>query len=124
MRAGLDLQVPTVIERLERPSPGTPLRFGALVHVTDDGNRLWFRDLWVDVMVPTDGRHYRMLDLDEYADAIDAHDMPLDVALDGLRRWQRFLDEFLHRDRDPRAAWTDFPPSVISELASVPAPLS
>jgi hypothetical protein len=28
------------------------------------------RDLFIDVVVPMDGRHYRMLDLDEFADAI------------------------------------------------------
>jgi len=113
-----------VIDGIDHDREAQTTWYVDLVDVTDEGNGLWFRDLWIDAMVPTDGRHYRMLDLDEYADAIDAQDLPLDVALDGLRRWQRFLDEFLHSDRDPRAAWTDFPPSIISEVASVPAPLS
>jgi predicted RNA-binding protein associated with RNAse of E/G family len=83
-----------------------------------------FRDLWIDVMVPTDGRHYRMLDLDEFADAVDQRLLPLEVALDGLRRWQRFLDEFLHHERDPRASWTDFPPAVFDDLAALPGPFT
>lgn len=95
-----------------------------LIHVSDEDGRLYFRDLWIDVMVPTDGRHYRMLDLDEFADAIDAKDLPLRVATDGLRRWQRFLDEFLHHERDPRGTWTDFPPAVFNDLAALPAPLA
>jgi hypothetical protein len=70
-----------------------------------------------------DGRHQRMLDLDEFADAIEAGDLPLGVAIDGLRRWQRFLDTYVHHDRDPRAAWTNFPPAQISELAALAAPL-
>jgi len=94
-----------------------------LVHVTDDEEAIVVRDLYIDVMVPTDGRHQRMLDLDEFGDAIADGTMPLDVAADGLRRWQAFLDQFLHRDRDPRHEWTDFPPLAIRELTALPAPL-
>lgn len=106
----------------DQPEPST--WYIDLIDVTDEGDRLYFRDLYIDVMVPTDGRHYRMLDLDEFADAMDAGDLPTDVAIDGLRRWQRFLDEFLHRERDPRPSWTDFPPALLNELAALPAPLA
>jgi len=95
-----------------------------LIDVADDEGRLIFRDLWIDVMVPTDGRHYRMLDLDEFADAVDQQELPLAVATDGLRRWQRFLDEFLHHERDPRGTWTDFPPAVFNDLRALPAPFA
>jgi hypothetical protein len=94
-----------------------------LLHVTDHGSEVIVRDLYIDVMVPTDGRHYRQLDLDEFADAIDAGVVPAEVATDALRRWQLFLDRHLHRDRDPTAKWTDFPPKAIKELAALPAPL-
>jgi hypothetical protein len=94
-----------------------------LLHVIDRGREVIVRDLYIDVMVPTDGRHQRMLDLDEFADAIDAGIVPVQVATDALRRWQRFLDGYLHRDRDPRAGWTDFPPEAIAELAALPSPL-
>lgn len=95
-----------------------------LIHVSEDNGRLTFRDLWIDVMVPTDGRHYRMLDLDEFADAVEERKLPLRVALDGLRRWQQFLDEFLHHERDPRGEWTDFPPALLDELAALPGPFA
>ena len=94
-----------------------------LLHVTDHGSEVIVRDLYIDVMVPTDGRHYRQLDLDEFADAIDAGVVPAEVATDALRRWQLFLDRHLHHDRDPTAQWTDFPPKAIKELAALPAPL-
>lgn len=92
--------------------------------MSEDSGRLTFRDLWIDVMVPTDGRHYRMLDLDEFADAVAERQLPLQVALDGLRRWQQFLDEFLHQERDPRGEWTDFPPALLDELAALPGPFA
>lgn len=94
-----------------------------LLQVTDRGTDVIVRDLYADVMVPTDGRHQRMLDLDEFADAMQEGSLPVEVAADALRRWQRFLDTFLHRDRDPRADWSDFPPRAIGELAALPAPL-
>ncbi len=94
-----------------------------LLQLTDRGDEIIARDLFLDVMIPTDGRHQRLLDLDEFADAIEAGDLPVDVAVDGLRRWQRFLDQFVHRDRDPRPGWSDFPPEAIGELAALPAPL-
>jgi Protein of unknown function (DUF402) len=94
-----------------------------LLHVADNGSEVMVRDLYIDLMVPIDGRHQRMLDLDEFADAIEAGDLPIAVAVDGLRRWQRFLDTYVHRDRDPRATWTNFPPAQIAELAALAAPL-
>jgi hypothetical protein len=94
-----------------------------LLHVADNGSDVIVRDLYIDLMVPLDGRHQRMLDLDEFADAIEAGDLPVDVAIDGLRRWQRFLDTYVHHDRDPRAAWTNFPPAQIAELAALAGPL-
>lgn len=70
-----------------------------------------------------DGRHQRMLDLDEYADAIEADRLDVATAIDGLRRWQRFLDRHLHARRDPPADWTDFPPERLRALTALPAPL-
>jgi hypothetical protein len=40
----------------------------------------------LDVMVPIDGRHYRILDLDEFADAIDDGTLSVEQAADALRR--------------------------------------
>jgi hypothetical protein len=72
------------------------------------------RDLYVDVVVPVDGRHYRMLDLDEFADALASGVLGVEEAADALRRWQRFLDRHLHAPREPIGAWTDFPPRPCS----------
>lgn len=82
------------------------------------------RDLYIDVMVPKDGRHARHLDLDEFGDAMETGQLSLEDAFDGLRRWQRFLDRHLHRDRHPQASWSDFPPATISRLAALPSPFA
>ncbi|HEX5504524.1 MAG TPA: DUF402 domain-containing protein [Thermomicrobiales bacterium] len=95
-----------------------------LVTVEAQGNRYLFRDLYIDVIVPTDGRHYRMLDLDEYADAMRDGTVSLDAAIDGLQRWQRFLDRHLHAGRWPLETWSDFPPQSIRPLAALPAPFA
>jgi len=87
-----------------------------LVELTDQGDRLEVRDLFIDVMVPTDGRPYRLLDFDEFADAVDNGVLPVGVAVDALRRWQIFLDRYLHDGRDPKLGWSDFPPACISDL--------
>lgn len=93
-----------------------------LISIEVQGGRYIFRDLYIDVIVPTDGRHYRMLDLDEYADAMAEGTVTLQDAIDGLRRWQRFLDRYLHTERWPSARWSDFPPKAIRALAAVAAP--
>jgi hypothetical protein len=95
-----------------------------LVTVDAQGDRYTLRDLYIDVIVPTDGRHYRMLDLDEYADAMADGTLSLEDAIDGLRRWQRFLDRYLHADRWPPAKWSDFPPKSIQSLFELAAPFA
>lgn len=94
-----------------------------LMHVTGEDASIIVHDLYIDVMIPVDGRHQRLPDFDDYADAIESGLLPVDVAVDGLRRWQRFLDSYLHHDRDPQQSWTDFPPAAIAELAALPSPL-
>jgi hypothetical protein len=95
-----------------------------LVSVEQQANRYTFRDLYIDVIVPTDGRHYRQLDLDEFADAIASGHLSLETAVDGLRRWQRFLNRYLHADRWPTAGWTDFPPQLIRTLQEIASPFA
>jgi hypothetical protein len=94
-----------------------------LVHLERDGRSYAVRDLYIDVIIPTDGRHQRLLDLDEFATAIENGSLSMAEAIDGLRRWQAFLDRHLHRDRDPSAEWADFPPKAIEPLADLPSPL-
>lgn len=93
-----------------------------LISVEREGERYLFRDVSIDVMIPTDGRHARMLDLDEYADALADGELPLDQAIDGLRRWQRFLNQHLYGGRWPTGSWADFPPEAIRPLAELSAP--
>jgi hypothetical protein len=93
-----------------------------LVSVHMQHNNYTFRDLYIDAIVPTDGRPCRILDLDEYADAMASGVLPLEDAVDGLRRWQRFLDRYLYGNRWPPAAWSDFPPKSIQRLAELRAP--
>lgn len=93
-----------------------------LISVEQQGNAYIFRDLYIDVFVPMDGRHYRQLDLDEFADAIEAGALSVAEAVDALRRWQCFLDRYLHAERWPSPTWTDFPPQAIRALREMPGP--
>lgn len=94
-----------------------------LIHVTESDGGYIFRDLYVDVIVPGDDRHHRILDLDEFADAMGGGTLELADAIDGLKRWQLFLDLHLHGDREAGTTWTDFPPAALKNLASVPPPI-
>jgi hypothetical protein len=95
-----------------------------LVTVSGGNGKFTVWDRYVDLIVATDGRPYRMLDLDEFATAVQEGALSWSDAVDALRRWQRFLDRYLHRERFPAAGWADFPPAVIEPLAALPAPLS
>jgi hypothetical protein len=105
---------------VDRHAEGSDTWYVDLVTVEQHGDRYIFRDLYIDVMVPMDGRHYRMLDLDEFADAIDNGSLNVEQATDALRRWQRFLDRHLHAERAPVETWTDFPPAAILPLLLPP----
>ncbi|WP_326836955.1 DUF402 domain-containing protein [Amycolatopsis rhabdoformis] len=99
------------------PAPAT--WYVDLLHVTLERDRIVLRDLYLDVLVPTDGRHQRPLDLDEFA---DGHLDPA-TAVDGMRRRHRFHERHLHTPRFPSLTRTDFPPRRLSALAALPAPL-
>lgn len=102
---------------------GDPIWYVDLTIVRRDTDLYRIVDLDIDLFVPTDGRPYRMLDLDEFADAIEDGEFTLREAMDGLRRWQRFLDAHLHRfgPGDVQAGWRDFPPAAIASLAALPS---
>ena len=57
---------------VDRAAEGRDTWYVDLVSVEQDGSSFAFRDIYIDVMVPMDGRHHRLLDLDEFADAIDS----------------------------------------------------
>ncbi|MFD5243608.1 DUF402 domain-containing protein [Amycolatopsis sp. NPDC058340] len=108
---------------IDRVESGPTTWYVDLVHVSIAEKSITVRDLYADVLVPTDGRHQRLFDLDEFADAIETGQLDLATAVDGLRRWQRFLDRHLHATRDPSDKWTDFPPRRLRDLAALPSPL-
>jgi Protein of unknown function (DUF402) len=74
------------------------------------------RDLYVDIIVGLPTEPYRVLDLDEYADAVAAGDLTLAEGLDGLRRTQAFLDRCLNSPHKEVSQWPDFPPRAVAEL--------
>lgn len=128
LELGVKLTIPPVwIQR------GDPIWYVDLAIVTREDDLYRIVDLDIDVFVPTDGRPYRMLDLDELADAIEDGEFTLVEAMDGLRRWQRFLDTHLHRfeqvidpsqprfgQLDVQHGWRDFPPAAIGAIAALP----
>jgi hypothetical protein len=122
---GVSMSIPSWRSRrgVNRDEIGPDTWYVDLVHVTPGQDSIIIRDLYIDVLVPTDGRHQRVLDLDEFADAIEAGQLDVGLAIDGLRRWQRFLDRHLHSARQPHHQWTDFPPQRLRDLAALPAPL-
>lgn len=92
-----------------------------LVKIEESGTLITVRDLYIDAIVPTDGRPYRMLDVHEFGDALESGALGLNDAIDGLRRWQNFLDTFLQIRgwMTTETFWKDFPPACIRELASL-----
>lgn len=94
-----------------------------LVHVEQNENTYTCLDLFIDAIVPTDGRSYRQLDFEEFAVAVDTKQLDWATASDGLQRWQTFLDSHLHQERFPTIHWSDFPPQAIKELQALPIPL-
>lgn len=97
--------------------------YADLLSVTLEDGRYMLRDLFIDLIIPMDGRPYRLLDLDEYADAMGDGTLPLAMALDGLQRWQRFVDCYLQAGRWPQPTWSDFPPQALRPLMDLAAPL-
>ncbi|MGC4773639.1 DUF402 domain-containing protein [Micromonospora sp. DT44] len=87
-----------------------------LVRVTDHGSVVTVDDLWIDVIVGPGDHPYRVLDLDEYATAVQDGQLSVSEATEGLIRTQRFLDRRLNRRHDPQRSWPDFPPASITDL--------
>lgn len=93
-----------------------------LVFVDDRVDRVVVSDAYVDVLVGPPDRPYRLVDLDELAEAVNAGDVTPERAADGLARLQAFLDRRLHNDT--AGVWRDFPPASVRGLqrdAKLPA---
>jgi predicted RNA-binding protein associated with RNAse of E/G family len=90
-----------------------------LVRVTDAGHEVVVEDLWIDVIVGPPDHPYRVLDLDEYAQAAECGALSPAEAVDGLVRTQRFLDRRLNRRHEVLRTWPDFPPAAVAALSNM-----
>jgi hypothetical protein len=91
-----------------------------LVRVVDEEETVHVYDDWIDVIVGPPDHPYRVLDIDEYAEAMAGGLIGAIEGVDGLRRTQRFLDRHLNRRHDTRRdSWPDFPPAAIARLAAI-----
>lgn len=89
-----------------------------LVKIEEAASQIIVRDLYLDLVVPTDGRPYRLMDLDEFGDALATRELSTADAIDGLRRWHSFLEQHVRyvgsRQQAGQAPiWQDFPPACI-----------
>jgi hypothetical protein len=90
-----------------------------LVRVTDNGDQIAVDDLWIDVIAGPGDHPYRVLDLDEYAVAVQRGALSPAEAVDGLVRTQHFLDRRLNRRHDVLRTWPDFPPRNVTALSNI-----
>jgi hypothetical protein len=93
-----------------------------LVTVVDEGDVVRVDDMWIDVIVGPPDQPYRVLDLDDYAEAMADGRLTLVDAVEGLTRAQRFLDGRLNHRHDVTLSWPDFPPATVEELLTVDLP--
>ena len=92
-----------------------------LVEIGEVDDRLTVVDHYLDIIVGPPGHYYRVLDMDEFGDAIADEKLTLEQAIRGVRNFQRFLDTHLNRRHDITLEWPDFPPKAIEPLRSLPS---
>lgn len=93
-----------------------------LVEIDVDGEDIRVRDDYIDIVIGPADRPYRMRDLHDYAEALDAGAVTPARVADGLRATQDFLERHLHRRSGDDASWPDFPPADLARLADAPIP--
>lgn len=97
-----------------------------LVEASELDRLVTIADHWLDVAVPPDGQPYRVMDGDEFAEALVGGHVTMEQVANGLQRFQHFLDSYLHGPLSERgfdalsSGWHDFPPAVLSTLRSFP----
>jgi hypothetical protein len=114
---GVKLTIPPIwIQR------GDPAWAVDITIVTQENDLYRLIDFDIDAFVPTDGRPYHVVDLDEFAGEVGDGEFTVAEAIDGLRRWQQFLDTHLHQfePHDVESGWRDFPPAAIGPMAELP----
>jgi hypothetical protein len=125
---GVQLSCPKFCEPLDSSRGPLPWHTGPdsqswyvdLITVAIEGDQITIWDLYIDVTISTDGRGYRLLDLEEYGEALESGDISLEIAIDGMKRWQAFLDRHLHHGSYPVAPFPDFPPAALDPLIAMP----
>ncbi|WP_432940181.1 hypothetical protein ACQPXM_31115 [Kribbella sp. CA-253562] len=84
-------------------------------------NTLVIHDRGVDILIPPTSLRYDVLDLDDFADALESGTLDLPAATRVLRDTQRFIDRHLRiPGQAPPTAWPDFPPASIQPLIELP----
>ena len=72
-------------------------------------------DRYIDFIVPAGASPYRVLDMEELADALSDGSISTAAAAKALRAAQAFVDTYLHRIGERQgASWKDFPPASIT----------
>jgi len=69
-------------------------------------SRIELTDLYLDIIIEGNGPTYRMIDFEDFAEALADAKVAPQALRDPLQRLQRFLDNHLHGGKD-------FPPSCI-----------
>ncbi|TWD74836.1 hypothetical protein FB561_6270 [Kribbella amoyensis] len=101
------------------------LRGGWYIDVVDveeaEPGRLVVHDRAIDFVLPATSLRYEVLDLDEFADALENGEIDTATAIRALRTTQRFIDSHLRNlDEDALTSWPDFPPATVAKLAELP----
>jgi hypothetical protein len=80
-----------------------------------EGDAVTVIDRYIDFIVPPRASSpYRIIDLDEFADALVERQVTPNAAAKALRAAQAFVDAYLHRIGAPQGdSWTDFPPQKV-----------
>ena len=76
-----------------------------------DSSSIELCDLDIDIIIEGNGPTYRMIDLEEFGDALVANERNIVKRQVALHRLQQFLDEHLHGSKD-------FPPTSIRPFMS------
>jgi len=80
-----------------------------------DDQTLVLEDLYIDLIVEGSGPAYRIIDLNDLADALIEGKVNVETMAEPLHRLQRFLDDHLHGGKD-------FPPAAIRPFLDSPPP--
>lgn len=95
-----------------------------LVDITETDRTIQVTDQKIDIIIGPPGYPYRMLDLDEFGQAIMTGRLSPSDGARMLAATQAFLDRHLHRRHDLALAWPDFPPAALAVVRNVEIPLA